>query len=155
MARIESGDPAPEFTATVQDGRQVSLADFKGKNSLVVFFYPRDNTPVCTQEACTFRDAYEEFVAAGAVVIGVSADSMESHQSFAASQRLPFLLVSDADGALRRAFGVPKSLGFLPGRVTYVIDREGIVRHVFNSQLQGRKHVDEAMRIVKELNERK
>lgn len=152
MPRIESGDPAPQFTAMTHEGRQISLADFQGKNSVVLFFYPRDNTPICTQEACTFRDAYEDFVAAGAVVIGVSESSLESHRSFAATQRLPFLLVSDADGALRRAFGVPKTLGFLPGRVTYVIDREGIVRHVFNSQLQGQKHVEEALRIVKELS---
>jgi peroxiredoxin Q/BCP len=154
MNSINVGDRAPEFTATVQDGRQIALADFKGKQAVVLYFYPRDNTPICTKEACAFRDAYEDFVQAGAVVIGVSSDSTDSHQSFAGTHRLPFLLASDADGALRKAFGVPKTLGFLPGRVTYVIDRDGIVRHVFNSQLQGEKHVEEALKTVRELGDR-
>jgi peroxiredoxin Q/BCP len=153
MKPISVGDPAPEFTVTAADGRQVSLAEFKGNHAVVVFFYPRDNTSICTQEACAFRDAFEDFVQAGAVVIGVSSDSDETHRSFAASQRLPYLLVADVDGSLRRAFGVPNTLLILPGRVTYVIDRDGIVRHVFNALLQGKQHTDEALRIVRELNE--
>lgn len=152
MPSLEIGDRAPEFSATAADGRRVSLADYRGKNTVVVFFYPRDNSPVCTQEACSFRDAYEEFVEQGAVVIGVSGDSDERHRSFAQSQRLPYLLVADGDGSLRKAFGVTKSLFVLPGRVTFVIDREGIVRHKFNSLLQGKKHVEEALRTVRELN---
>lgn len=150
MKSIEVGDPAPEFTATASDGRRVSLSDFQGKQAVVVFFYPRDNSPICTKEACAFRDAYEDFVAAGAAVIGVSSDSDESHRSFAASQRLPYLLIADADGALRRLFGVPNSLFVLPGRVTYVIDRAGIVRHIFNSQLLGTRHVKEALQTVRQ-----
>lgn len=153
MGTLAPGDPAPEFRTVSHDGRPIALSDFRGKQTVVVYFYPRDHTSICTQQACTFRDAYEEFVDNGAVVIGVSADSAERHQSFAAAQHLPFLLVSDADGSLRKAFRVPKSLGFLPGRVTYIIDRAGIVRHVFNSQLQGKKHVDEALRIVRELRD--
>jgi len=152
MNPITVGDQAPEFTVTASDGRRVSLADFRGKHTVVVFFYPRDNSAVCTQEACAFRDAYEDFVQAGAVVIGVSSDSNETHALFAASQRLPYLLVADVDGSLRRAFGVPNSLLILPGRVTYVIDRDGIVRHVFNALLQGKQHTEEALRIVRELN---
>lgn len=152
MSTIKIGDPAPDFTVTAHNGQMISLADFRGKQAVVVFFYPRDNTTVCTKEACAFRDSYEAFVTAGAAVIGISSDSTESHQQFAATQRLPYLLVSDSDGALRKAFGVPKTFGLLPGRVTYVIDREGIVRHIFNSQLQAQKHVDEALAIVKQLS---
>ena len=119
---------------------------------MILFFYPKDGTPVCTKEACAFRDAYEDFVEAGAVVIGVSGDSAARHQAFASNHRLPFVLVADADGKARRAFGVPKSLGLLPGRVTYVIDKEGIVRHVFSSQLAADRHVQEALEVVRRLN---
>src|SRR4029450_1339949 len=154
MKSIGIGDRAPEFTVTAPDGRRVSLADFRGNHAVVVFFYPRDNTSVCTQEACAFRDAYEDFVQAGAVGIGVSRDSNETDQSFAAAQRLPYLLVADVDGSLRRAFGVPNSLLVLPGRVTYVIDRDGIVRHIFNEMFHGKQHMQEALRIVRELNGR-
>src|SRR5262249_4303374 len=99
MKPIEVGDVAPEFTATASDGQSVSLADFKGKQVVVIFFYPRDNSPICTREACAFRDAYEDFVKLGAVVIGVSGDSDQSHRAFAAAQRLPYLLIADSDGA--------------------------------------------------------
>ncbi len=152
MPAIEVGDPAPAFSVTAADGERISLADYQGKNAVVLFFYPRDNSPVCTQEACTFRDAYEDFVQAGAVVIGVSGDSDARHRSFAESQRLPYLLVADGDGSLRKSFGVTKTLLVLPGRVTFVIDRAGIVRHKFSSLMQGRKHVEEALRTVRELN---
>ena len=120
---------------------------------MVLFFYPKDGSPVCTKEACAFRDAYEDFVEAGAVVIGVSGDSEAQHQAFASNHRLPFTLVSDADGSVRKAFGVPKSMGLLPGRVTYVIDSEGIVRHVFSSQFAADRHVKEALEVIRKLNE--
>src|SRR5512143_2831981 len=113
--------PAPDFTSEAHNGEQVRLADYRGKQVVVLYFYPRDGTPVCTKEACSFRDAFEEFTKLGAVVIGVSGDSLERHRAFAGQQRLPFLLVSDQDGSLRQAYQVPKSLGVLPGRVTYVI----------------------------------
>jgi len=151
MKTIGVGDAAPDFTSTSQAGEPVSLADFRGRKTVVLFFYPRDGTPVCTKEACSFRDAYEDFVQAGAVVIGVSSGSAESHQAFAASHRLPFLLLADVDGSLRKCFGVPKTIGFLPGRVTYVIDREGVVRHVFNSQFAADRHVEEALTVVRQL----
>jgi peroxiredoxin Q/BCP len=154
MKSIQVGDPAPDFTLTAHDGRRVSLADFKGRQPLVVFFYPADNTPICTKEACSFRDAYEEFVQAGAAVIGVSGDSDVSHRSFAERQRLPYQLVADVDGSLRHAFGVPKTFGLLPGRVTYVIDRDGVVRQVFHSQFSGRKHVEEALRTLRDIQAR-
>jgi peroxiredoxin Q/BCP len=151
MASVQVGDHAPGFTLTSQSGQRVSLAEFRGSKAVVLFFYPQDGTPVCTKEACSFRDAYEDFVQAGAVVIGVSADSAESHRAFAGSHRLPFTLLSDVDGALRKAFGVPKTLGIMPGRVTYVIDKEGIVRHVFSSQFAADRHVAEALAVVRQL----
>jgi peroxiredoxin Q/BCP len=151
MSGIQPGDRAPQFAATTQTGQPVSLSDYLGKQPVVLYFYPKDNTSVCTAQACAFRDAYEDFVQAGAVVIGVSSDSVESHRGFADAQRLPFLLVSDAEGSLRKAFGVPRTLGLFPGRVTYVIDRQGIVRLVFNSQLNASRHVSEALEMVRQL----
>lgn len=151
MARIQAADRAPDFTLPSHTGQTVSLAEFRGKQAVVLFFYPKDGTPVCTKEACSFRDAYEDFVQAGAVVVGVSSDSAERHQAFANGHRLPFVLLSDPDGSLRRAFGVPKTLGVFPGRVTYVIDKEGIVRHVFRSQFAADRHVAEALTVVRQL----
>jgi peroxiredoxin Q/BCP len=151
MTAIAVGDRAPQFTATAHTGQAVALADYLGKQVVVLYFYPRDGTPVCTAQACRFRDAYADFVAAGAVVIGVSVNSLESHQRFAEERRLPFLLVSDQDRALQKAFGVPSLLGFLPGRTTYVIDKEGVVRHVFTSHFSADRHIDEALRVVREL----
>lgn len=149
---IQVGDSAPPLAAETHTGEQITLEQFRGQKTVVLFFYPKDHTAVCTAEACAFRDAYEDFVKAGAVVIGISSDSLASHQRFAANQKLPFLLLSDGDSAIRRAFGVPKTLGFLPGRVTYVIDQQGIVRHIFNAQLAAARHVTEAMQIIKQLN---
>ncbi len=153
MTAIAVGDRAPQFTATAHTGQQVALADYLGKQVVVLYFYPRDGTPLCTAEACAFRDAYADFVAAGAVVIGVSVNSIERHRQFAAQRRLPFLLVSDEDRGLQKAFGVPSLLGFLPGRTTYVIDKEGVVRHVFTSHFSADRHIDEALRVVRDLNQ--
>ena len=152
MSRVQVGDPAPDLTLSTHTGEQVSLADYRDKQAVVIFFYPKDGTPVCTKEACSFRDAYQDFVEAGAVVIGVSGDGSARHQAFASDHRLPFLLASDKDGQVRRAFGVPRSLGVLPGRVTYVIDKEGVVRHVFSSQFAADRHVDEALQVVRKLS---
>jgi thioredoxin-dependent peroxiredoxin len=151
MVTLKIGDRTPDFNLPSQDGKQVSLADFHGKHTVVLFFYPKDESPICTKEACSFRDAYEDFVKAGAVVIGVSSDSAESHQTFATHHRLPFLLLADEGGNLRKSFGVPKTLGVMPGRVTYVIDKEGIVQLIFNSQLSAVDHVAEALKMVQQL----
>ncbi|HSN83147.1 MAG TPA: peroxiredoxin [Polyangiales bacterium] len=151
MASIGVGDTAPDFTKTTQNGETLTLSQFRGDKAVVLYFYPKDETPGCTAEACTFRDSFEDFVDAGAVVIGVSQDSDESHKRFAEHHRLPFLLVSDQDKSLQRAYGVPKTMGLLPGRVTYVIDRNGVVQHVFSSQLNAKKHVREALDVVKRL----
>lgn len=151
MASLGVGDLAPDFRLPSQTGEQISLADFLGRQAVVLFFYPKDETAVCTKEACSFRDAYEDFVQAGAVVMGVSADPVESHRAFATGHRLPFVLLSDADGSLRKAFGVPKTLGLLPGRVTYVIDQQGVVRHVFSAPFSADRHVAEALAVVRQL----
>ena len=129
---IKVGDKAPDFTLPAQDGGNVSLHDFAGQKAVVLYFYPKDNTPGCTKEACSFRDSYEDFKNAGAEVIGVSSDSEKSHQGFAGEHKLPFKLLADKDGRLRKTYGVPSSMGILPGRVTYVIDKTGVVRLVFN-----------------------
>ena len=103
MASIGVGATAPDFTKTTQNGDTISLSQFRGQQTVVLYFYPKDETPGCTAEACSFRDNFEDFVEAGAVVIGVSQDSDESHKSFAEHHRLPFLLVSDRDKGLQKA----------------------------------------------------
>jgi peroxiredoxin Q/BCP len=152
MSTLTPGQSAPAFAATAHDGERVSLEQFLGQSVVVLFFYPRDNTAICTKEACAFRDAFEDFTRAGAVVIGISSDSDATHQQFAGQHRLPFLLLSDGDGALRRAFGVSNTLGLVPKRVTFVIDKQGVVRHVFSALFSADRHVEEALRIVRELS---
>jgi len=124
------------------------LSDFLAKGPVVLFFYPRDGTPFCTKEACSFRDSYLQFLDAGVEVVGVSNDSPEIHRDFARQHRLPFSLISDAEGTLRKAFGVPRTFGLLPGRVTYVIDKEGIVRLVYSAQFASKAHVRQALRAI-------
>ena len=148
------GDAAPDFALPDAQGRVVRLSDHCGRSVVVLFFFPKAGTMGCTKESCAFRDAYETFAAAGAAVIGVSADAREAQAVFAARHRLPFVLLSDTDGEVRRRYGVPTTwLGLIPGRVTYVIDCEGVVRHVFNSQFRPAAHVEEALRIVRRLQE--
>jgi peroxiredoxin Q/BCP len=145
MARgIQTGDNAPDFTLPSQTGEPVRLSDRLGEHNVVLYFYPKDETRGCTAEACAFRDRYEVFAEAGAEVIGVSSDSVDKHAGFADHYQLPFTLVSDQGG-------VPATLGVLPGRVTYVIDRTGTVRHVFNSMLNIGGHIDDALTVVKQL----
>lgn len=146
---IKVGDRAPDFTLTSQKGDKVSLSDFMGKKAVVVYFYPKDDTPGCTAESCAFRDSYEVFKEVGAEVIGISADNTESHSRFASKYNLPFILLSDPKNEVRKAFGVPATLFVLPGRVTYVIDKEGIVKHIFDSMLDFKAHVDEALKTLK------
>lgn len=151
LMSIEVEDRAPEIHAKTSDGQEFRLSDLRGKKVAVVFFYPKDNSPFCTQEACSFRDSYEDFVQRGAEVIGISGDTDQSHQSFANSHQLPFRMIADSSGAIRQAFDVPKSFLLLPGRVTYVVDRDGIVRLKFHSALFPNQHVKEALRIVESL----
>lgn len=148
---IDVGDTAPEFSLPDQDGNTVSLSQYRGKSSVVLYFYPKDNTSVCTAQACGFRDSYEAFLDEGAVVIGVSSDSVDSHDGFAEKHRLPFSLLSDEGGKIRKLYGATVMLG-VPGRVTYVIDKEGVVRHKFSSMFSADKHIDEALRVLKKLD---
>ena len=146
------GDRAPEFTLPASGGKSVSLSELtKAQKAVVVFFYPHDDTPGCTVEACGFRDSYDAFAEAGAAVVGISSDSVASHDRFASKHRLPMTLLSDADGKVRSAYGVKSTLGLMPGRATFVLDASGVVRHVFVSQLRAGKHVEEALSVVKKL----
>ncbi len=149
---LETGAKAPDFTLNDQHGKSIKLTDFHGQKNLVVYFYPKDDTPGCTKESCAFRDHYTAFSDAGAEVIGVSSDSEASHKAFAEKHKLPFTLLSDRGGKLRSAFGVPPTFGLLPGRVSYVIDKQGVIRHAFNSQMNPTKHVDEALAVLKTLS---
>lgn len=121
---------------------------------LVLYFYPKDETAGCTAQACSFRDSYEDFLEAGAQVVGVSMDTAADHESFASNHRLPFPLIADTDRSLAEAYGVSLAMGLLPGRVTFVIDRAGVVRMVFESQIRARKHVEEALKMVRQLARR-
>ncbi len=127
------------------------LTDYRGTRVVVLYFYPKDNTRGCTAEACAFRDSHEVFAEAGAEVIGISSDSVDSHAGFASRHRLPFVLLSDKGAAVRKRYGVPTTLGILPGRVTYVIDRNGTVRHIFSSMTNIDQHVGDALAVVKQL----
>ena len=152
MARgVQAGDKAPDFTLPSQSGEQVRLQDRLGERVVVLYFYPKDNTSGCTAEACAFRDSHEVFTEVGAEVIGISSDSAERHAVFAGKHNLPFTLLSDQGGRVRRQYGVPAVLGLLPGRVTYVIDRQGTVRHVFNSMININQHVGDALEVVRQL----
>ena len=153
-AAVAVGERAPDFELPDANGKPVRLADFRGRRAVVLYFYPKDETPGCTTEACTFRDGYEAFKEAGAEVVGVSSDSVASHESFAAKHRLPFVLLADEGGALRKRYGVKPTLGILPGRVTYVIDGQGVVRHVFSAQTGVQRHVSEALDALSEIKAR-
>jgi peroxiredoxin Q/BCP len=151
--KVNVGDKAPDFTLDSQTGENVTLSDFFGKKNVVLYFYPKDETPGCTREACTFRDSYELFTDLGAEVIGVSADTVESHKAFAEHHNLPFTLLSDLDNNVRKLYGATSTLSFIPGRVTFIIDKKGVIRHVFSSQLQPEKHIEEAKEVLKRINE--
>lgn len=148
MPKIDIGDTAPDFDLKDSKGTQVKLSDFQDKNNVVVYFYPKDDTPGCTAQACSFRDSYEDFVNAGAEVIGISSDGGTSHQKFKERHELPFVLLSDPGGTVRSAYGAYDLFGMIPGRVTFVIDKHGKVVHRFDSQLNPTKHIKEAIRIL-------
>jgi peroxiredoxin Q/BCP len=148
---IKVGDTAPDFNLPTQNGANISLAEFRGQKSVVLYFYPKDDTPGCTVESCAFRDQYEVFKAAGAEVIGVSGDSSDSHQKFAAKYNLPFTLLSDKGDQVRKQYGATTAFGFIPGRVTYVIDQNGVVQYVFDSMLNFKGHVEEALKTLQQL----
>jgi peroxiredoxin Q/BCP len=149
---IEKGEKIPKFELKDQDGNVFNSEDVVGKKPLVIYFYPKDFTPGCTKEACSFRDSYEDFQDAGAEVIGISNDSEKSHSKFSKKYKLPFVLLSDANGRVRKKFGIKKSLlGLVPGRETFVIDAEGKVIFKFNS-LDASKHMKKALNAIKKLD---
>lgn len=151
MPKVEIGEEAPDFTLPNQDGEQISLSDYRGKKNVVLFFYPKDFSPGCTTQACHFRDQYEDFTDLGAEVVGVSSDSVESHKRFLDEYLLPFQLLSDDDGKVRKGYGSTKGFGLLPGRYTFIIDKEGVVRHIFTSETDMKKHIDEALKVLRKI----
>ncbi|QIR37709.1 peroxiredoxin [Tolypothrix sp. PCC 7910] len=148
---VKVGDTAPDFSLPAQNGKTVSLRNFRGKSAVVLYFYPKDDTPGCTAESCAFRDRYEVFKNVGAEVIGVSGDSNQSHQQFAAKYNLPFILLSDKGDKVRKEYGATAAFGLLPGRVTYVIDQQGVVQYVFDSMFNFQGHVEEALKKLQQL----
>jgi peroxiredoxin Q/BCP len=148
---IGAGSMAPLFRLRDQSGATVGLDDFRGRNNVVVYFYPKDFSLGCTQEACSFRDAYTAFTDLGAVVLGISSNSETSHRAFAEKYRLPFALLSDPGGKVRELYEVPTVLGRIEGRVTYVIDKSGMIRHAFNAMVGATRHIPEALRVLKEI----
>uniref|UniRef100_A0A5B7AT37 Peroxiredoxin Q, chloroplastic n=1 Tax=Davidia involucrata TaxID=16924 RepID=A0A5B7AT37_DAVIN len=151
FAKVTKGGVPPSFTLKDQDGRNVSLSKFKGK-PVVVYFYPADETPGCTKQACAFRDSYEKFKKAGAEVVGISGDDPSSHKAFAKKYRLPYTLLSDESNNIRKEWGVPADLfGTLPGRQTYVLDKKGVVQLIYNNQFQPEKHIDETLKLLQSL----
>ena len=152
MNKIEIGSNVPGFTLPDQNGNLFDINTVLGKKNLVIYFYPKDDTPGCTKEACYFRDQFEVFKEENATIIGISGQSVKSHKEFETKYKLNYTLLSDEGNEIRKLFGVPTNfLGLLPGRVTYVINKKGKVVYLFNSQSQATKHVDEALRILKEL----
>jgi len=148
---LQVGDKVPDFSAKDSKGNDFDSASIVGKKPVVFYFYPKDNTPGCTAQACSFRDQYEDFKDLGAEVIGISSDSIASHEKFAKQYKLPFLLLSDNDKKLRNLFGVKPSLfGLIPGRVTYVVDKKGIIRLVFDSVV-ATNHIPRALEAVKKM----
>jgi thioredoxin-dependent peroxiredoxin len=152
MNKIKIGSSIPSFTLPDQNGNLFDINSLIGKKNLVIYFYPKDDSPGCTAQACSFRDQFEVFREADAMIIGISGQSVESHKEFAEKHRLSFTLLSDEGDKLRKQFGVPTNLlGILPGRVTYIADKSGKIIYIFDSQMKATRHVDEALRILKEL----
>ena len=148
MNQINVGDMIPDFSLKDQDGNLFDIATIRGKKKMVIFFYPQDGSLNCTKEACYFRDLSDVFEEAGAVVVGVSAQSVESHKQFSDQNKLNYTILSDTGNEVRKLFGVPgKVFGLVPGRVTYIANKSGKVVHIFNSQTDVMRHVDEALKI--------
>jgi peroxiredoxin Q/BCP len=150
--KIAVGQKAPLFSLPNKKGELINLKDFIGKKAIVLYFYPKDETRGCTTEACTFRDRYELFLKANAEVIGVSSDSVESHTQFSSKYKLPFILLSDENQEVRKMYNVGATFGLIPGRVTFIIDKKGIIRHIFSSQFNPKKHVEEALSVLEKIN---
>ncbi|MCF6243113.1 MAG: peroxiredoxin [Bacteroidales bacterium] len=149
---LKVGDKAPDFSLLNQKGEKITLKQLIKDSVLVLYFYPKDETKGCTAQACKFRDDYEQFKEIGARVVGISSDSVLAHQKFIQNHNLPFMLLADIDGKVRKEYEVPKTLGLIPGRVTYIINRQGKIIHIFNSQLNPKKHVSVAISVIKSVS---
>ena len=148
---LQVGDKIPEFSAKDSKGNDFDSASVVGKKPVVFYFYPKDNTPGCTAQACSFRDQYEDFKDWGAEVIGISSDSIASHEKFVQQYKLPFILLSDNDKKIRKLFGVkPGLLGLIPGRVTYVADKNGIIQLIFDG-MNATNHIPKALETIKKM----
>ncbi len=149
--KLKIGDILPNFLSKDTNGNDFDSRNFIGKQPIVIYFYPKDDTPGCTLQACSFRDSYQDFKDLGAEVIGISSDSVQSHIKFQSKYKLPFILLSDIDKKIRKLFGVENSLLFIPGRETFVVDKNGIIVLIFNS-MSAKIHIDKALSILKRLS---
>ena len=148
---LQTGDKIPEFSAKDNNGNDFESSSIVGKKPVVFYFYPKDNTPGCTAQACSFRDQYEDFKDLGAEVVGISSDSIASHEKFVQQYQLPFILLSDNDKKIRKLFGVkPDLLGLIPGRATYVVDKNGIIQFIFDS-MNATNHIPKALETIKKM----
>ncbi len=153
MNKIEVGSAIPHFILTDQNGNEFDIKSVLGKKYLVIYFYPKNDSPGCTKEACSFRDQYEVFRKADAEIIGISSDSVESHKRFAEKHNLTYTLLSDEGNRVRKLFGVPTNFfGLIDGRVTYVVNKSGVVIHIFNSQIQAEKHIQESIKALNDID---
>jgi len=154
QSSLEVGDTIPSFSLKDQNGKDFDIDQYRGKQPLVIYFYPKDDTPGCTKEACSFRDEFEVFTDLNVKVIGISSDDVASHKKFADKYQLPFTLLADTQKKVRKLFGVPNSfLGILPGRVTYIVNKHGIIVHIFNNMTNAEKHISESLNAIKRSKE--
>jgi thioredoxin-dependent peroxiredoxin len=144
---VKVGDAAPDFSLAADNGKTVKLSDYKGKHNVVLFFYAKDDTPVCTKESCAFKNSYSKFKTKNAEVFGISPDDTKSHEHFKTEQSLPYLLLSDSGNKVKTAWGYPAD------RVTFVIDKKGKIRHMYNAKSEDQKHVDEAFKGLEDMGE--
>jgi len=145
---LKEGDAIPSFSLRDQDGKPFSSADEVGKNILVIYFYPKDESMVCTKEACSFRDSFDQFTKAGAKVIGINGGTVASHKEFQQHYKLPFTLLSDPDNKVYKLFGIKNKL-FMSGRETFVIDLKGKIVYTHAAMLEGKEHADDALLFIK------
>ena len=145
---IDVGDKVPTFSLTDQDGKTFKTTDYVGKKTLVIYFYPKDESMVCTKEACAFRDSFDDFTKAGAMVIGINGGTVESHKKFADHYRLPFTLLSDPEKKVYHLFGI-KNFMFMSGRKTFVVAKNGVITFSYDSMMQGKQHADDALKFIK------
>ncbi|HWO93800.1 MAG TPA: peroxiredoxin [Dehalococcoidia bacterium] len=148
---LDVGSPAPDFSAPLDTGETFTLADWRGKKNVVLYFYPKDNTRGCTQEACTFRDNYDEIGKYDAIIVGVSSDSVESHQGFREKHNLPFPLIADTDKRVSKLYDARGLFGFMTARVTYVIDKDGVIRDAFRHEMAIGDHLRDVLAALEKM----